>query len=81
MGGIYHQNLEKGDLIEMKDKAFIESEEAINTNHFKSTSCLMSKGRIKEPRIFFLGCLRQTNTLNQVYSTPPVLTIQRGAYR
>ena len=53
MGGIYHQNLEKGDLIEMKDKAFIESEEAINTNQFKSTSCLMSKGRIKETRIFF----------------------------
>ena len=53
MGVIYQQNLEKGDLIEMKDKAFIESEEAINTNQFKSTSCLMSKGRIKEPRIFF----------------------------
>ena len=31
-------NIWKGDLIEMKDKAFIEREDAVNTNQFTSTS-------------------------------------------
>ena len=31
-------NIWKGDLIEMKDKAFIERKDAVNTNQFTSTS-------------------------------------------